>query len=92
VRPPELPLRRRLASSLQLANRNKVFDQTPFLGLALDGTGVGRAALWMIAFSLPAVYARSRARFRFYTTLGALSAYLRSLKAFRNGCRMVERV
>jgi hypothetical protein len=38
---PEV-LRRRLASSLQLANRNKVFNETPLLGLALDGTGVGR--------------------------------------------------
>lgn len=35
-------VRRRLAATLQLANRNKVFDETPFLGLALDGTGVGR--------------------------------------------------
>lgn len=29
-------------ATLKLANRNKVFDETAFLGLVLDGTGAGR--------------------------------------------------
>jgi hypothetical protein len=34
-------IRARLAATLQLARRNKVFDRTPFIGFALDGTGFG---------------------------------------------------
>lgn len=34
--------RRGLAAALQLAKRNKVFDRTPYIGFALDGTGFGR--------------------------------------------------
>ena len=35
-------IRRCLVATLKLAKRNKVFDETAFLGLALDGTGAGR--------------------------------------------------
>ncbi len=35
-------IRRCLVATLKLARRNKVFDETAFLGLALDGTGAGR--------------------------------------------------
>ena len=35
-------IRRCLVATLKLAKCNKVFDETAFLGLALDGTGAGR--------------------------------------------------
>lgn len=35
-------IRRRSAATLQLAKCNKVFEETAFLGLALDGTGAAR--------------------------------------------------
>ncbi len=35
-------IRRRAAATLKLAKYNKVFEQTAFLGLAIDGTGAGR--------------------------------------------------
>jgi hypothetical protein len=38
---PEV-IRRRLAATLKLAKANKVFDETAFIGLAIDGTGAGR--------------------------------------------------
>ena len=38
---PEV-IRHRLAATLKLAKANKVFDETAFIGLAIDGTGAGR--------------------------------------------------
>lgn len=38
---PEV-LRHRLAATLKLLKTNKVFDETAFIGLAIDGTGAGR--------------------------------------------------
>ena len=38
---PEV-VRQRSAATLKLAKYNKVFEQTAFLGLAIDGTGAGR--------------------------------------------------
>lgn len=38
---PEV-IRHRLAATLKLAKTNKVFDETAFIGLAIDGTGAGR--------------------------------------------------
>lgn len=38
---PEI-VRQRLAATLKLAKANKAFDETAFIGLALDGTGAGR--------------------------------------------------
>lgn len=35
-------IRHRLAATLKLAKSNKVFDETAFIGLAIDGTGAGR--------------------------------------------------
>ncbi len=34
-------IRRRMAETLKLAKCNKVFEETAFIGLAIDGTGVG---------------------------------------------------
>jgi hypothetical protein len=39
---PEV-IRRRAAATLKLAGRNKVFEETAFIGLAIDGTGAGRS-------------------------------------------------
>lgn len=38
---PEV-IRHRLAATLKLAKTNKVFDETAFIGLAIDSTGAGR--------------------------------------------------
>lgn len=38
---PEV-IRHRAAATLKLAKSNKVFDETAFIGLAIDGTGAGR--------------------------------------------------
>jgi hypothetical protein len=40
---PEV-IRHRAAATLKLAKRNKVFEETAFIGLAIDGTGAGRCA------------------------------------------------
>jgi len=39
---PEV-IRHRAAATLKLAKRNKVFEETAFIGLAIDGTGAGRS-------------------------------------------------
>ena len=39
---PEV-IRHRTAATLKLAKRNKVFEETAFIGLAIDGTGAGRS-------------------------------------------------
>lgn len=36
------PLRQAMAGTVQRAKRNKAFDASPWIGLGLDGTGVGR--------------------------------------------------